>query len=225
MVLDALEQTANSTDSSNPHSTYEIVLGGPMFEDSHAEKLRKAVRGFVTPGQCLGFLTQTKGVLERVYFEHFRQDIPDTESSKPSRKRRKLDSEPTTCSPVQAVNFAFVCNVIAIIWPSLPVHSLTDEPRSEALNEIKGVNTNVITPLLSVGLKREHSEEGDDSRSWSRDIITSSALRLRYDLSICTPLNFRPAHDTKMESRMLRLLKSDVLPELKIEIVNHVIFL
>lgn len=185
------------------------------------------MRGFLTPGQCLGFLAQTKGLLERICSEPPRQqDIPDSESPKRSRKRRKLDPEPTRYSPVKAINFAYVCSVIAIAWSSLPVHSLTDESRSEAVNGIQGVNTSVITPLLSAGLKRERGEGWGASQLWSRDIITSSALRLRYTLSVCTPLSFRPAHDTKMESRMLKLLESsDVLPELKIEIVNHTFFL
>ena len=228
MILDALEQTTTTVDSDNPYSTYEVLIGGPIFEDSHVEKLRKALRGFVTPGQCLGFLAQTKDTLERVYPEPFgQQGILGTESSKHSRKRRKLDPEPTGCSPVQAINFAFVCSVAAIVWSSLPVHSLADGPRSEAVNEIQGVNTSIITPLLSAGLKRERDEEGGNgSRSWSRDIIMSSALRLQYDLSVCTSLSFQPAHDTRTESRMLRLLKSSgVLPELKIEIVSRIVFL
>ncbi|KAF9647481.1 hypothetical protein BDM02DRAFT_3187912 [Thelephora ganbajun] len=220
-VLDALEQTTDNIDCSNPYNTYAAVLGGPIFEESHVEKLRKALKGFVTPGQCLGFLAQTKSTLERAYSKLSRQrDIPDSESSKHSHKRRKLDPESTMCSPVKAIDFAFVCNVITIVWPSLPIHSLMDESRSEAVNEIQGVNTSVVTPVLSVGLKLERDEEGGSaSRSWSRDIIASSALRLQYALSVCIPLNFQPAYDTKMESRMLSLLESsNVLPELKIEI-------
>lgn len=224
MILDALEQTADSIDSRDPHNTYAAVLGGPIFEDSYVEKLKKALRGFVTPGQCLGFIAQTKNTLERVNSEPpSQQKIPDMESSKPSRKRRKLDPKSTICAPVKAINFAFVCNVVAIVWPSLPIHSLADEPRSEAVNEIQEVNANVIAPLLSAGPKRERDEEGGSaSRSWSRDVTVSSALRLQYALSVCTPLSFQPARDTKAESKMLRLLESsDVLPELKIEIVSH----
>lgn len=223
MILDALEQTTDSVDSDDPYNTYAVALGGPIFEESHVEKIRKALRAFVTPGQCLGFLAQTKNALERVNSGYFRQkSIADAENSKPSRKRRKLDSESTMCSPVRAINFAFVCSTTAIVWPSLPIHSLTDESRSEAVNQIQGVNTNVIAPLISMGLKRERDEEGrSPSRPWSRDIITSSALRLQYTLSTCTAFGFQPAHDIKTESRMLRLLESsDVLPELKIEIVN-----
>ena len=225
-IIDALEQTADSTDCGNPYNTYAAILGGPIFEASHVEKLRKALRGFVTPGQCLGFLTQTKRTLERAYSQSFqRQDIPDVGSSKPSRKRRKLDSDPAACSPVEAINFAFVCSIITVVWSSLPVHSLADESRSGVANEVQGVDTSVIIPVLSAGLKRERDEEESASRSWSRDIITSSALRMRYALSVCTPLGFQPALDTRTESRMLRLLKSsDVLPELKIEIVNRTLF-
>lgn len=225
MVLDALEQATNITDSSNPYDTYDAVLGGPIFDDSHVEKLRKALRGFVTPGQCLGFLTQTKNTLERACPEPFRQqDIPGTGSSERSRKRRKLDLEPTIRSPIQAINFAFACNIIVVVWSSLPVHSLADESRSEVVNEIQRVNTSVIDPLLIAGVNRERGEEwGSGSRLWPQDIITSSALRLQYALSVCTPLGFHPAHDAKTESRMFRLLKApDILPELKIEIVNHV---
>jgi len=226
MVLDALEQATDITDSSNPYDTYEAVLGGPIFDDSHVEKLRKALRGFVTPGQCLGFLTQTKDALERARPEPFRgQDIPGAGSSECSRKRRKLDPKPTTCSPIRAINFAFACNIIVIVWSSLPIHSLADESRSGVLNEIQGVNTSVIDPLLTAGVKRERGEEGGSGpRSWPWDIITSSALRLQYALSVYTPLGFRPAHDAKTQSRMVKLLKApDILPELKIEIVNHVV--
>ena len=227
MILDALEQTADSIDSSNPYNTYAAVLGGPIFEDSYIEKIRKAWRAFITPGQCLGFLAQTKSALERVNSgPSGQQSIPDTENSKRSRKRRKLDSESTTCLPAKAINFTFVCSAIAIVWPSLPIHSLADESRSEAVNQIQGVNANIIVPLLSTGLKRERDGEGGDpSRSWSRDIITSSALRLQYALSTCTTFGFQPSHDIKTESRMLRLLESpDVLPELKIEIVKFTFF-
>jgi len=226
MVLDALEKATDIVDSGSPYDVYEAVLGGPIFDDSHVEKLRQALRGFVTPGQCLGFLTQTKETLERACSEHFRQqDIPDAVSSERSRKRRKLDPEPPTSSPIQAINFSFVCNIIAVVWSSLPIHSLTDESRSEVLNEIQGVNTSVIDPLLSAGVKRERVEEGGSgSRPWPRDIIMSSALRLQYSLSVCTPLGFHPTHDAKTESRMFRLLKApDILPELKIEIVSHII--
>ena len=225
MILDALEHAADDIDSCGPYDTYETVLGGPIFDDSHVEKLRKALRSFVTPGQCLGFLAQTKKTLERVCSQPFRrQDILGGRSGR-SHKRRKLDPEPTACSSVQAVNLAFTCGVIAVVWSSLPIHSLTDESRLEVLNEIQGVNTSIIDPLLSAGVERERDEEGRSaSRSWPRDIITASILRLQYALSACTPLDFHPAHDAKTESRMFRLLKvSDVLPELKIEIVNYII--
>ena len=227
MVLDALEQTTDSIDSSDPYNTYAAVLGGPIFEESHVERIKKALRAFVTPGQCLGFLAQMKSALERINSEHSKQrSIPDTENSKRSRKRRKLDPESTMCSPVKAIHFSFLCSAIAILWPSLPIYSLADESRSEAVNQIQGVNANVITPLLSMGLRRECDEEGGSlSRSWSRDILTSSALRLRYALCTCTAFGFQPAHDIKTESRMLRLLESpDVLPELKTEIVNLTFF-
>lgn len=226
MILDVLEQTADSPESGNPRNIYEVVLGGAIFEDSHVEKLRKAVRSFVTPGQCLGFIMQTKATLEQVHSEPFQQDIPDIGNLKPPRKRRKLDLEPMKRPSALAVNFAFASSLIAVVWSSLPVHSLADDSRSEAMNEVQGVNESVIAPLLSAGFKRERDKEGGNaSRSWSRDIVTSSALRLQYALSVCTPLSFRPAHDTKTQSRMLRLLKSsDVLPELKIEIVSRVIF-
>jgi len=215
-------------DTSNPYDTYETVLGGPVFDDSHVDKLGKALRGFVTPGQCLGFLAQTKNALERVCSEPFRQqDVPDAESSERSRKRRKLDPELTARSPVQAINFAFVCGIIAVVWPSLPIHSLADGSRSEAVNEIKGVSTNVIDPILSAGVKRERGGEGGSaSRSWPRDVIVSAALRLQSTLFVCTPLGFHPAHNAKTESRMFRLLKApEVLPELKVEIVNHIVSL
>ena len=226
MVLDALKQATDITDSSNPYDAYEAVLCGPIFDDSHIEKLRKVLRGFVTPGQCLGFLMQTKDTLERACSEHCRQqDIPGTVSSERSRKRRKLDPESTPSSPIQAINFAFVCDIIAVVWSSLPIHSLAVESRSEVLNEIQGVSTSVIDPILFVGVKRERGEEGGSGfRSWPQDIIMSSALRLQYSLSVCTPLGFHPAHDAKMESRMFRLLNApDILPELKIEIVNYIV--
>ena len=216
----------DGTDSGDPHDTYEAVLGGPIFDDLHVEKLGKALRSFVTPGQCLGFLSQTKNALEHVCSELFgHQDIPGTGRSERSRKRRKLDPEPSACSPVQAINFAFACSIIAVVWSSLPIRSLTDESRLEAVSEIQGVNTSVIEPLLTAGVKWERSEEvGSASRSWSRDIVTSSALKLQYTLAVCTPLGFHPTHDAKVESRMFRLLKApDVLPELKIEIVNTIV--
>lgn len=228
MILEALEQTTDNTDTSDPYGIYAAAFGGPIFEDSHVERLRKALRAFVTPGQCLGFLAQTKSALERVNPGHSRQqNITDTNSSKRSRKRRKLDPEFTIYSPVKAINFAFVCGVIAIVWPSLPIHSLADESRSEAVSKVQWVNANIIIPLLSTGLKREcDGEGGNASQSWSRDVITSSALRLQYALSTCTAFAFRPVHDNGVESRMLRSLESsDILPELKIEIVNHILFL
>lgn len=227
MILDALEQTTDSTDSSDPYNTYAAILGGPIFEDSYVEKLRKSLRAFVTPGQCLGFLSQTKSALERVNSESSRQrNTLGAETSKRLRKRRKLDLESTACSSVKAINFAFVCSVIAIIWPSLPIHSLPEESRSEAVNEIQGINTSIIRPSLSVGLKQEHNEEGGGvSRSWPRDIITCSVLRLQYALSTCPAFGFRSTYDNGMESRMLKLLEpSGVLPELKIEIVNRTLF-
>jgi hypothetical protein len=228
VVLDTLEKTTDRTDSSNPYDTYAAVLGGPIFEEFHVEKLKKALRGFVTPGQCLGFLAQTRSALEKVYSgPSGQQSTPRAEGSERSRKRQKLDLDPSTRPPSEAIRFAFVCKVIAIVWPSLPFHSLTDEFRLEAVNEIQGVGTSVIAPLLSAELKRKRDVEwGSASRLWSRDVITSSALGLQYALSVCTPLNFRPVHDIKMESRMLRLLESpDVLQELKIEIVNRTLLL
>ena len=192
-----------------------------MFEGSHAEELRQALRSFVTPGQCLGFLAHTKGTLKQVCSDPSgEQYTPGEDNTEQSHKRRKLD--PPTFSPAKAVKFAFVCRMVAIIWTSLPFHLLVDESRLEAVNEIQDVNPSVIGPLLAVGLKRKRDEQGSTSQSWSRDVIVSSALRLEYVLSSCTSLNYHPARDPKTESRMLRLLElSDVLPELKIEIVNH----
>lgn len=227
MILDALEQTASSTDSSNPHNTYAAVLGGPVFKESHVEKLRKSLRAYVTPGQCLGFLSQTKSALEQANPIYSRQqDTPGAKASKRPRKRRKLDLESTVCSSITAINFAFVCSVIAIVWPSLPIHSLAEESRSEAVKEIRGVNTSVIGPLLSAGLKQEYDEEGGGaSRAWPQDITTCSVLRLQYVLSTCPAFGFPSTYYTEMESRMLGLLEaSGVLPELKMEIVNRTLF-
>ena len=222
MIIDALEQSASGIDPVDPYEAYATVLGGPIFEVSHVEKLKESLQVFVTPGQCLGFLAQTKSTLGHMHSVPSEQRFTrGPESLKQSRKRRKPDLEPSIHSPARAINFAFMCSIVAIVWPSLPLHSLADEPRLEALNEIRGVNTGVITPLLAAGLKRTRDEEGGStSWLWSRDIITSSALRLQYALTVCTLLNFRPAHGRKVESRMLRLLElPDVLPELKIEIV------
>jgi len=227
MILDALKRATDGVVSSDLPKTYATVLGGPIFEDSHVDKLRNALRVFITPGQCFGFLVQTKGMLERAANSEpsSQQSIPDTESTKRPCKRRKLDFKHTV-SPAKAVDFVFVCSVITIVWPSLPIHSLADEPRSEAVTEIQGVNTNVITPLLTAGLKREHEEGGSAFRSWSWDVIMSSVLRLQYALSACTAFSIQPTHGAKAESRMFRFLElSDVLPELKIEIVNHAFFL
>lgn len=224
MILDALGETTDGVGSSDPYDAYAAVIGGPIFEEPHVEKLRKALRGFVTPGQCLGFLVQMKRRLEQVCSgPPGEQFTPGAENSEHRRKRRRLNLEPSACSPAEAMNFAFVCGVMTIVWTSLPFHSLVDESRLEAVNEIRDANTNLITPLLSLGLKRKRVEQGKStSRSWSCDVITSSALRLQYALSVCTSLNCHPAHDAKVESRMLKLLESaDVLPELKIEIVNQ----
>jgi hypothetical protein len=224
VILSALGKTTDDISSSDPYGAYAAVIGGPIFKESHTEKLRQALRGFVTPGQCLGFLVQTKSTLERVCSGHSgEQFTPHAENSERSHKRRKLDLEPSTCSPGENTNCAFVCSIIAIIWTSLPFRSLVDESRSEAVNAIRDANTSVIGPLIAAGLKRKRSEQGrSTSRSWSRDVVLSSALRLQYALSVCTSLNCHPAPDTKVESRMLKLLElSDVLPELKIEIVNH----
>lgn len=226
MILGALEQTKNSIDPHNPHNTYAVVLGGPIFEDSHVEKLRKSLRAFVTPGQCLGFLSQTRSALEQANPEYSRQNTPEAKTSKRPRKRRKLDLESAVCSSVTSINFAFVCSLIAIVWPSLPIRSLAEEFRSEAVKEIQGVNTSVIKPLLSTGFKQEYDEEGGGaSRTWPRDITTCSVLRLQYVLSTCPAFSFQSTYDTEMESRMLGLLEpSGVLPELKIEIVNRMLF-
>ena len=224
MILDCLGQTTDHINSSDPYGTYATIIGGPIFEESHTEKLRQALRGFVTPGQCLEFLVHTKGKLKQACSEPSgEQFIPGEDSSEQSRKRRRLDLDPSTCSPAGAINFSFVGGIVAIIWTSLPFHSLVDESRLEAANEIQDVNPSVIGPLLAVGLKRKRDEQGrSTSRSWSRDVIVSSALKLEYALSSSTSLNYHPTHDPKIESRMLRLLElSDVLPELKIEIVNH----
>jgi len=168
-------------------------------------------------------LSQTRNTLERVYFGTPEQQFtPDAENSDRPRKRRKLDLEPLLCSPAKATSFSLVCRIISIVWVSLPLHSLEDESRLEAANEIRDANARFIIPLLSAGLKGKYDEgERGAYGSWARDIITSSVLRLQYALSACASLNFRPVCDTKMESRMLRLLETpDVLPELKIEIVN-----
>lgn len=167
---------------------------------------------------------QTKVTLNQVYSAlSGEQPTPSAENSERSRKRRKLDLEPSTCSPAKAINFAFVGSVIAIVWTSLPFHLLVDESRLGAMDEIRDANTSFIAPLLSAGLKRKCGELGRGiPRSWPRDILAASALRLQYALSVCTSLNFHPARDTKVESRMLKLLESpNVLPELQIEIVNQ----
>lgn len=224
MILDALGKNSDDINSSDPYDAYAAVIGGPIFEESHTQNLRKSLLGFVTPGQCLGFLTQTKSTLKRVCSGPSReQSTLGAGDSERSRKRRKLDLEPSTCSPANAIHFAFLCSVIAIVWTSLPFRTLVDEARSEAISEIRDANMNVIVPLLSAGLKRKRDEGGrNTSRSWSCDVVTASALRLQYALSVCTWVNCHPAHDTKMESRMLKLLESpNVLPELKIEIVNQ----
>lgn len=226
-MLDALSKITDNIGSGDPYEIYAAVLGGSIFEESHAEKLRKAFRSFMTPGQCLEFLAQTKSTLKSTYLRPSGQRLTtNMENSERSRKRQKLDFEFSACSSAMAVRFAFVSNVLAIVWPSLPIHSLTDKSRSGVLDEIQDVDTSVITPLLSARLKRDHSEEDSAFRSWSQDIITCSALRLQYALSLCTSFNFHPMYSSKTESRMLRLLEpSGVLPELKIEIVTHAFFL
>lgn len=224
MMLDALSKTVDDIDPGDPYGAYTTVIGGPIFEDSHSEKLMKALRGFLTPGQCLGFLEQTKSTLTLICSgSSGGQNTPGAENSERPRKQRKLDLEPSACSPAKAIKFALVCSVIAIAWTSLPFHSLVDESRSEAVNGVRGVDMSIITPLLSAGLKRKRDEQGKSiPRSWSRDVVMSSVLRLQYVLSMCASLDYHPTHDTKMGSRMLKFLESsDVLPELKIEIVNH----
>lgn len=205
------------------------MISGSILGLAHLDRLAKIIHNFVTPGQCLEVISVSAEILKETWVnfqeahEKSKADLGDG-----ARKRRKVDSagafidRPPSQEEILAARFAFMCRLVAVIWPAVPVHLVSEDVRAKLREKVHSLRENVISPGIVKGTKNiggKSERRGLDTWHW--EAVVAAVLRLQYMLTSCKTLQVEVVRDEKAEARMLKALGSDeYLPDLKLEIVS-----
>lgn len=227
-LLHLLAALGENLDIDRARSTYNDVTTGSILGLAHLERLAKSIHNFVTPGQCLEVITITAEILEQTWInfqeahEKSKADLGDG-----ARKRRKLDAsglfvdDPASQEEILAVRFAFMCRLVSVIWPAVPVHLVAEDVKAKIRESVEHLRENVILSGVK-GMKKiggKSDRRGLDTWHW--EVAVAAVLRLQYTLASSKTLPIEIVRDEKAEARMLKVLGSDeCLPDLKLEIVS-----
>lgn len=221
-VVDLLltsSQSSTFEEAPSGHATLYITAAtGALLHHTFLDKFSKVLQGFTTPGQINKIVQNT---LEHLRTASLAFENRKDENDSTPRKRRKTTTGPQPGSigaEPSAIAFAMISGIASVVLTSLPLHLLQTDDRQAVVNTLQDYYRASQGTMKSVS-KRIRS--GDDTSTWSSQIVASALLRLRYTLSSDRRLQLDTEGDAKLMIKLVSLLETEaLLPELRVEIVS-----
>ncbi|KAH9060868.1 Urb2/Npa2 family-domain-containing protein [Lactarius vividus] len=206
-------------------TSYDELAASPVLTASHLDKLSKAVRTFITPGQIFDTATQALFTLRDIWKTVRDMENASTGGREPhARKKRRTTGRSEKAkedADANAVTFAFAARIAATVLSSLPLHSATDAVQMEVQATVEGSLDGFVREAILMGASAAVS--GDTSGNiWAAQVVAAAALRLRYLLQSSVQACYTPDYQSDSEGLFAEVLAvENRLPEYSVEIFRH----
>jgi hypothetical protein len=207
--------------------SYDKLAASPILTTSHLDKLSKAVRAFITPGQTLDTATRVLVKLRDIW-ERVRggENVSAVGQGHHVRKKRRTSGRSEKEKEVvnaNGVTFALTARIAATVLSSLPLHSATEAVQREVQATVKGSLDGFVREAILTGANATISRSTEGGHNiWATQVVAAAALRLRYLLQ--TSVHACYASDNQSDSDELlaqALTAEDRLPEYSVEVVSR----
>jgi hypothetical protein len=212
---------------------YTLHLSSPLMDNTHLEKLARAVQQFVTPTQCGNLVTSTIQILDGVQGRYKKALKSSEEDGSRKKKKRKseaaIDHEEALLVAEDdvdnlAVAYALASRIAQIVLGSVPLHNLpadqAEEVRTSASQFYSDFVQHHVGRLAKTVLKQNEGSEKDlgnvsskkkrKQRSeevveanWASQIVLCALLKLQYALERAANLAL-PMHTGEEEGKVTK---------------------
>ncbi|KAI9445447.1 Urb2/Npa2 family-domain-containing protein [Lactarius indigo] len=203
--------------------SYDERAASPILTTSHLDKLSKAVRAFITPGQILDTAMRVLAALRDIW-ERFRDVESTIVREFHARKKRRTTGRSEKAkedADANGVTFALAARIAATVLSSLPLHSATDAVQMEVQATVKGSLDGFVREAILMGANATVS--GDTGGNiWAAQVVAAAALRLQYLLRLSAHACYAPDYQSDLEGLFPEVLAvENRLPEYSVEIFRH----
>ena len=208
-------------------TSYDKLAASPILTTSHLDKLSKAVRAYITPGQTLDTATRVL-----VKLRHIWETVRDGENVSAVgqrhhvRKKRRTSGRPEKVKEVvdaNGVTFTLAARIAATVLSSLPLHSATEAVQREVQATVNGSLDGFVREAILMGANATVSQSTEGRYNiWATQVVAAAALRLRYLLQSSVHACYTPDNQSDSERLLAQVLAvEDRLPEYSVEIVSQ----
>ena len=223
-LIRMLFSTISCCDASLEH--YRLCLKGPIFDATYLQHLSKAMQTFLTDGQ----ICSTVASAFRALKEHLsRPDGGDEDKmeghDRPGFSDRRLMSTPDSgvFHEQRAIKYSLLAHFSITVLSSLPINLASEATRRQLIYE-QGNIQKFTRKTISKTVKKVLNDRLVEN--WSYQAVAAATLRLQYALGTSKDLSIFSPCDEKQCRRLLETLQLDnLLPELRLEIVRHILAL
>ncbi|KAH9005998.1 Urb2/Npa2 family-domain-containing protein [Lactarius hatsudake] len=205
--------------------SYDELAASAVLTTSHLDKLSKAVRTFITPGQIFDTTTRVLFMLRDVW-ETVRdvENVTTVGRESHARKKRRTTGRSEKAkedADANGVTFALTARIAATVLSSLPLHSATDAVQMEVQATVKESLDGFLREAILMGANAAIS--GDTGGNiWSAQVVAAAALRLRYLLQLSVHARYTLDYQSYSEGLFAEVLEvENRLPEYSVEIFRH----
>lgn len=206
---------------------YDELAASPVLTTSHLDKLSKAVRTFITPGQTLDMATRVLATLRDIW-ERVRNvdNVSAVGREHHARKKRRTNGRSEKAKEdvdANGVTFVFAARIAVTVLSSLPLHSATEAVQREVQAAVKGALDGFVREAILTGANATVSGGTYGGPNiWAAQVVAAAALRLRYLLQLSVHARYTPDYQSDSEGLFSEVLAvEDRLPEYSIEIFRH----
>lgn len=208
--------------------SYDGLVASPALTTNHLDRLSKAVRTFITPGQTLDTARRVIGMLRDIWerfhdvekasaadYERGARKKRRTSTSESTRKAREEDAD------AAAVTFALATRIVAIVLVSLPLHTATEAEQAKVQAIITESFDTFVREAIIASRDAAISGSSDRRRDvWAAQVVGAAALRFLYTLHMSAPA-LHSGDKNGLGDLAAAVLKVDnSLPEYGVEIVS-----
>ncbi|KAI0252608.1 hypothetical protein BJV78DRAFT_324558 [Lactifluus subvellereus] len=213
-------------------TSYDGLVASPALTTSHLDRLSKAVRTFITPGQTLDtarrVIDMLRDIWERFHdvekasaadYERGARKKRRTSISESTRKAREEDAD------APAVSFVLATRIVAVVLSSLPLHTVTEAEQAKVQAIVTESFDGFVREAIRASTDAAISGSSDRRRDvWAAQVVGAAALRLLYTLQMSVPARHLPSDQNDLGDLAAAVLKVDgTLPEYGVEIFRYLI--
>jgi hypothetical protein len=226
-LIDSCAQLPPHLSSLSIRASYDGLVASPALTMSHLNKLSRAVRTFITPGQTLDTARQVLAALREIW-EHFRdmEKVAAADRGRGARKKRRTSETSSNTGKadpdVGAVTFMLAARIAMTVLTSLPLHTITEAEQAQVKTTVAESLAGFVREAILAGTGAIISGSSERERDvWAIQVVAAAALRLSYMLQMSGRVRYGHNDQNDLGELAAAGLKVDnCLPEYNVEIVS-----